>query len=262
VPVPNSGFVAIAAGSMHSLGLKSDGSIIAWGWNDYRQCDVPEPNRGFVTVDGGSHHSVGVKGTAGGIAEGKRLPDGRLVSIEDAVVTAAWDDVLYIEEDNRTSGIRVEKAGHGVSVGTRVTATGVVKTNPNGERYIAAGSLLQGAAGEVEPLALTNTGLGGGDMDYDSGPPACGQQGVADGSGVNNIGLLIKTWGEVAAAGADCFTISDGSSANVKCVVPTGVTLPTVGDYVSVAGISSCEKTGEELQRVVLIRTQDDILAF
>jgi alpha-tubulin suppressor-like RCC1 family protein len=35
VPSPNTGFVAIAAGGGHSLGLKDDGSILAWGDNYY-----------------------------------------------------------------------------------------------------------------------------------------------------------------------------------------------------------------------------------
>ena len=32
------------------MGLKSDGSVVAWGWNPYGQCDVPEPNGDFVAV--------------------------------------------------------------------------------------------------------------------------------------------------------------------------------------------------------------------
>ena len=54
VPAPNSGFVAIAAGGSHSLGLKADGSIVAWGYNCYGQCNVPAPNSGFVAIAAGS----------------------------------------------------------------------------------------------------------------------------------------------------------------------------------------------------------------
>ncbi len=36
-PPPTAGFVAVAAGGYHSLGLKSDGSIVAWGNNGYGQ---------------------------------------------------------------------------------------------------------------------------------------------------------------------------------------------------------------------------------
>ena len=53
VPEPNTAFVAIAAGSDHSLGVKADGSIVAWGGNSYGQCNVPSPNTGFVSVEGG-----------------------------------------------------------------------------------------------------------------------------------------------------------------------------------------------------------------
>ncbi|MCK4341704.1 MAG: hypothetical protein KAY37_08285, partial [Phycisphaerae bacterium] len=37
-------FVSVAGGSYHSLGLKSDGSIVAWGYDGWwGQCDVPAP---------------------------------------------------------------------------------------------------------------------------------------------------------------------------------------------------------------------------
>ncbi len=61
VPTPNTGFIAVAGGYMHSLGLKDDGSIVAWGWNHYDQCNVPAPNTGFIAVAGGESHSLGLK---------------------------------------------------------------------------------------------------------------------------------------------------------------------------------------------------------
>jgi formylglycine-generating enzyme required for sulfatase activity len=62
VPSPNTGFTAIAAGGYHSLGLKQDGSIVAWGRNDYGQCTVPSPNTGFTAIAAGGYHSLGLKG--------------------------------------------------------------------------------------------------------------------------------------------------------------------------------------------------------
>jgi alpha-tubulin suppressor-like RCC1 family protein len=56
VPEPNTGFTAIAAGGSHSLGLKTDGSIVAWGYNEYGQCNVPEPNTGFTAIAAGNAH--------------------------------------------------------------------------------------------------------------------------------------------------------------------------------------------------------------
>ncbi len=68
VPSPNTDFTAIAAGAVHSLGLKTDGSIVAWGSNldesgNYYsgQCVVPNPNTDFVAISAGREHSLGLK---------------------------------------------------------------------------------------------------------------------------------------------------------------------------------------------------------
>jgi alpha-tubulin suppressor-like RCC1 family protein len=61
VPAANSGFVAVAAGYLHSLGLKADGSIVGWGDNQFGQCDVPWPNTGFEAVAAGVWHSLGLR---------------------------------------------------------------------------------------------------------------------------------------------------------------------------------------------------------
>ena len=50
VPAPNVDFIDVSAGWGHSLGVKSDGAIVAWGYNCSGQCDVPDPNAGFIAV--------------------------------------------------------------------------------------------------------------------------------------------------------------------------------------------------------------------
>jgi hypothetical protein len=57
VPAPNSGFVAVAAGMHHSLGLKSDGAIVAWGG----LTNVPAPNTNFVAVAAGRSHNLAIR---------------------------------------------------------------------------------------------------------------------------------------------------------------------------------------------------------
>ena len=53
-------FVSIAAGAYHSLGLKSDGSIVGWGWDFYGQASPPA-GTDFVAISGGGLHSVALK---------------------------------------------------------------------------------------------------------------------------------------------------------------------------------------------------------
>jgi hypothetical protein len=61
VPSPNTGFTAVAGGEQFSLGLKQDSSIVAWGWNEWGQCNVPPSNTGFIAIAAGGYHSVGLK---------------------------------------------------------------------------------------------------------------------------------------------------------------------------------------------------------
>ncbi len=71
IPAPNTGFVAVAAGGLHSLGLKADGSIVAWGYNGYGLTNVPAPNTGFVAVAAGGDHSLGLKADGSIVAWGR-----------------------------------------------------------------------------------------------------------------------------------------------------------------------------------------------
>ncbi len=70
VPAPNAAYMAAAAGEDHSLGLKAGGSVVAWGLNSYGQCTVPTPNSGFVAVAAGSLHSLGLKSDGSVVAWG------------------------------------------------------------------------------------------------------------------------------------------------------------------------------------------------
>ena len=61
VPAPNTGFVAISAGFLHSLALKSDGSIVGWGRNASGETIPPAPNTGWVAISAGGYVSMGLK---------------------------------------------------------------------------------------------------------------------------------------------------------------------------------------------------------
>ena len=74
------------------------------------------------------------------IADVKQRPDGSVCALHGQVVTAAFADWFYVESGERSSGIRVEKPGHGLDIGVAVDIIGTLKTW-DGERYIAASTV-------------------------------------------------------------------------------------------------------------------------
>src|SRR6185503_3877602 len=53
--------VAVAAGGGHSLALKMDGTVVAWGWNSDGQVNVTAGLSDVVAIAGGYRHSVALK---------------------------------------------------------------------------------------------------------------------------------------------------------------------------------------------------------
>jgi alpha-tubulin suppressor-like RCC1 family protein len=50
--------VAISGGWWHSLALRADGSVVAWGENSYGQCTVPDAATNIVGIAAGYSHSL------------------------------------------------------------------------------------------------------------------------------------------------------------------------------------------------------------
>lgn len=156
----------------------------------------------------------------------KSWADGHVFGTDEItgkIVTCHWTDHFYIEDDTRASGIRADKNPHGCADGDVVSVEGTLGTNADGERYISAATISKTGTGELTPLGMNNKWLGGGDFAYVAGPPVCGQRGVTDVSGtppstlatgLNNIGLLVRTWGKVTEIGSanppQWFRIDDG----------------------------------------------------
>lgn len=60
-PAALSNVVAIAAGRAHSLALKADGSVFAWGDNAYGQTNVPAGLSNVVAIAAGEDHNLALK---------------------------------------------------------------------------------------------------------------------------------------------------------------------------------------------------------
>jgi hypothetical protein len=75
------------------------------------------------------------------ISDIRTKPNGESVGLNDALVSAVFDEFFYITCDDRTCGIRVVGPTQNISVGCRVCVTGLLETNADGERQIRADSV-------------------------------------------------------------------------------------------------------------------------
>lgn len=182
------------------------------------------------------------------LSDMKRLADTAWAAGNGLIVTSVFPDYFYVESDDRSSGLRVEKTAHGLSVGKRADLIGTMRTNADGERYLSAVRATVGGSGSLAPISMINRSVGGGDWFYNAATGA-GQKGMAGSLGLNNVGLLVQAWGAVTEARSDKFWIDDGT-ANVADIGHLGVrvdshttTLAGIareGMILGVTGISSC----------------------
>jgi hypothetical protein len=97
--------VAIGGGGGHSLAVRADGTVVAWGWfcddsydYDKGQCDVPSTVGDAVAVAGGEYHSIALNADGTVVAWGKYLeymPDNTPV-YRDMYVPEGLADVVAI----------------------------------------------------------------------------------------------------------------------------------------------------------------------
>ncbi|MDO8682908.1 MAG: S8 family serine peptidase [Armatimonadota bacterium] len=204
------------------------------------------------------------------ISAAKALANLSTVGTPAKVVTAIFSDHFYIEEPDKYCGIRVSPIEMPVwlDVGDTVDVGGTMQT-VNQERQIGLATVTEISTYEVRPLGLNNPTIGGGDWQYNSGTGA-GQKGIPGAMGLNNIGLLVTTWGEVTQTGTNYLYIDDGAhlidGAITEGSQKTGVYIDCdpdgyfPGDYLLVKGISSCFIFNGNPQRRIVTRDTSDVI--
>ena len=61
MPSGLSNVVAVAAGGLHSLALKNDGTVAAWGYDSVYPAKLPAGLSNIVAIAGGWSHSLALK---------------------------------------------------------------------------------------------------------------------------------------------------------------------------------------------------------
>jgi parallel beta-helix repeat protein len=256
-------FIDKAAGNYH---LSITSPCINAGWNDAEGLPVTdmdgEPRICAGVVDIGADECW-LK--AGSVRDAKATANGMMAEMSGSIVSAAFPNHFYIEAEDRSSGIRVEKAGHELEAGMTSFISGAIGTNNDGEKFIAADTAVSDGEGSVKPLFLSNKTLGGGNSVGFSLATGSGQRGVDGGFGLNNIGLLITTTGWLTYSSPEFFYIDDGSGLNdgsghlgVKVLGP-GPDPGEDGKYLRVTGVSSIRESGGNHIRAIESCVEDGI---
>jgi len=135
---PGTRFTAIAAGGGHSLALKADGAIVAWGDNSAGQSMVPGDLGGVIAIAGGGNQSLALK------ADGTVVAWGRVLS-----------GSIYLPESVPTglSGVIAIVAGETHSLALKADGTVVAWGYPNDVPSGLSG-VIAIAAGAYHNLAL------------------------------------------------------------------------------------------------------------
>jgi alpha-tubulin suppressor-like RCC1 family protein len=192
---------AIAAGNTHSLALKNDGTIGAWGDNSYGQTTVPVELSGITAIAAGYHHNLALKS------------DGSI---------AVWGDnsLQDVVPPSGLTGVTAIAAGTGhylaINSNGEVVAWG---NNWSGEATVPSGltEVTSIAAGPGFSLALKSDGevVAWGDNSYGQTTVPSGLSEVTAIAAGNSHCLALKSDGTVVAWGDD----SSG-----QATVPSGLT--------------------------------------
>ena len=165
-------------------------------------------------------YNVSILDYATSISDVKSAPDGTIVSLADKVLYLKETDFAYIEEPDRTSGIRLEGTVS-ANQDQLVNVSGSMQTTTWGERYIAVSNVQGIGPGEVAPLGVTNVGLAETMLD----------------------GCYVTAWGTVMEGSIweGFFYITDGADEYGIKVTTEGMPTVDEGDFVVVIGAAGLE---------------------
>ena len=181
---------------------------------------------------------VSVVGTST-IGDLKKADEGSSVSLLGKTVSAVFGDCFFIEENDRSAGIRCVEASASLTAGQIVDVSGTLAI-VNGERVVSGATHVvsgtQPAGGEIKPLAMAGSAIL---------------------AGASPLSLEVTLYGRVASVADGVFVIDDGAKlasggVKVQCVgIPTVGGAPiSIGNYVAATGVL-CRENSNTVLRLI-----------
>ena len=180
---------------------------------------------------------VTASSSAGKIRTALNANAGTTVNMPGKIVTAVFDDCVFVEEPDRTAGMRCAITGTDLQAGAVVGVSGTVSLS-HGEAVLSDVAFSESTfTGSVAPLGMPLQALFK--------------------IGLDPTGLLIRVNGQVTKVGTGYFVICDGVSVQsnygakgveVRTTTPSDV---KAGDYVAVTGVVCHEVTNSMVATVV-----------
>lgn len=195
-------YLAVEAGNAHSIALKTDGSIIGWGTDDYGQASPPAGND-YIAISAGSFHNLALKaeGTIVGWGIDKYGQASPPTGNDYEDIAAGYLHSLALKADGSIAGWGSDNFGQ--------------SSPPAGNDYVAI------AAGTEYSLALKADGsiVGWGFDHYGQTSPPAGNDYIAIAAGVDHC-LALK---------ADGCIVGWGNNSLGQATPPPG------DDYIAIA---------------------------
>lgn len=198
------------------LGISGSGTLGITVKADSAQCSDGNGN-----LASGASTTVRALASDGSIASAKGLADGASVELAGKTLYLKWPGFGYIEETDRTNGIRVEGAVS-ANQGYEVLLVGTLHKPAGQEPSITVATMVSGGAASVVPLGSKNSSLGSGMLD----------------------GLFVTAWGKVTSVGTNSYVIKDGSNDAGITVNTQAAPASGVGDSATVRGAAGISGAG------------------